>query len=290
MASALGPGTSRPAVSPDDSFQAVLLELSGAAAQGLEFEAMLHLFCRLAQEHFQVSTVFCWLVKGRELFGLDGAGIDVGNYLGKRVPLDANTYSGRAVRDRVTVLVNDVPAQPDEIAKRRPVESILAVPLVLGGPVIGVIIMSHLTEKHFFTEELVGKAQILATLLGNLIETARLNRASREERRRAEALTRCARALHSKVELESVSAELVHGVCDLLLAQATALLLLTDKQFRLASVFSPDGKLAERIETHHTGEICPAAAELARRAIAKQDIVMMAPNAVTDPAVHVAER
>jgi PAS domain S-box-containing protein len=290
MASALGPGTSRPAVSSDDSFQTVLLELSGAAAQGLEFEEMLHLFCRLTREHFQASTVFCWLVKGRELFGLDGSGADVSNYLGKRIPLDANTYSGRAVRDRVTVLVNDVPAQPDEIARRRPVESILVVPLVLGGPVIGVIVLSHNSEKHFFSEELVAKTQILATLLGNLIETARLNRASREERRRAEALTRCARALHSKLELETVGEELVHSVCDLLLAQATALLVFADNQFRIVSVYSPDGKIAEKIRAHHAGEICSAAADLARHAVASQDTAVMSPSAIKDPALHVAER
>jgi two-component system NtrC family sensor kinase len=290
MASALGPGTSRTAVSSDDSFQAVLLELSGAAAQGLEFEAMLHLFCRLTQEHFQASTVFCWLVKGRELFGLDGAGSDVSTYLGKRITLNANTYSGRAVRDRVTVLVNDVPAQPDEIAKQRPVESILVVPLVLGGPVIGVIVFSHETRKHFFTEEMAGKAQILATILGNLIETARLNRASREERRRAEALTRCARALHSKMELEAVSEELVHGVCDLMGAAATALILAADQKFRVASVFSPDGKCADKIRSHHLNGLCAAAADLAQRAVATRDIVAMGPSAVLDPILHPAER
>ena len=163
MASALGSGPSQPAVSSDDSFQTVLLELSAAAAQGLEFEEMLHLFCRLTREHFRATTVFCWLVKGRELIGLGGYGSDAEIYLGKRMPLDANTYSGRAVRDRVTVLVNDVPAQPDDIARKRPVESILVSPLVLGGPVIGVVVFSHSTQKHFFTEELAGKAQILAT-------------------------------------------------------------------------------------------------------------------------------
>jgi len=164
------------------------------------------------------------------------------------------------------------------------------VPLVLGGPVIGVIVLSHNSEKHFFSEELVAKTQILATLLGNLIETARLNRASREERRRAEALTRCARALHSKLELETVGEELVHSVCDLLLAQATALLVFADNQFRIVSVYSPDGKIAEKIRAHHAGEICSAAADLARHAVASQDTVVMSPSAVKDPALHVAER
>jgi hypothetical protein len=83
-------------VSSDDSFQTVLLELSAAAAQGLEFEEMLHLFCRLTREHFRATTVFCWLVKGRELIGLGGYGSDAEIYLGKRMPLDANTYSGRS--------------------------------------------------------------------------------------------------------------------------------------------------------------------------------------------------
>lgn len=270
MASALGPGTSRPAVSPDDSFQAVLLELSAAAAQGLEFEEMMHLFCRLAREHFQATTVFCWLVKGRELFGLDGDGADADLFLGKRINLDANTYSGRAVRDRVIVIVNDVPSQQDEIARRIHNESLLAAPLVLGGPVIGVIVFSHKTRKNFFTEELANRAQILATLLGNFIETARLNRASREERRRAESLTRCAQALHSGLEIESVAEELVRSVSDMLLARGTALLLWAGENIRLAAMHSPDPRFTEMIREHHSNGLCPLAAEMARRAVAAQ--------------------
>jgi len=290
MASALGSGTSQPAVSSDDSFQTVLLELSAAAAQGLEFEEMLHLFCRLTREHFRATTVFCWLVKGRELIGLGGYGSDAEIYLGKRMPLDANTYSGRAVRDRVTVLVNDVPAQPDDIARKRPVESILVSPLVLGGPVIGVVVFSHSTQKHFFTEELAGKAQILATLLGNLIETARLNRASREERRRAEALTRCAQALHSKLELDSVGEELVRSVAEMLLARASGLLLFVNNEFRLVAVYSADPNCAQAIRDHHASGTCSAAGDLARRAVAAQGPVTMTPGLITEPEAHVGER
>src|SRR5512146_1867240 len=244
MASALGPGTTQPAVSSDDSFQTVLLELSGVALQGLQFTELVQLFCRLVRENFGASSVFCWVVKGKELYGLDGHGADVEFYRGKRMPLEANTYSGRAVRDKVTVLVNDVPSQPDEIARKRPVGSIMAVPLVLGGPVIGVIVFSHKTKKEFFTDELSDKRQILATILGTLIETARLNRVSREERRRAEALTKCAQALHSRTDLESVGEELVRHVCDLLGARATALFLRVGNSFRLNSLYSHDENCA----------------------------------------------
>ena len=286
MASALGPGTSQSAVSSDDSFPAVLLELSGAASQGLQFAEMLRLFCKLAREHFGVSTVFCWLVKGRDLYGLDGSGVDVELYTGKRLPLEANTYSGRAVRDRVTVLVNDVPSQPDEIARRRPVESILAVPLVLGGPVIGVIVFSHKTQKHFFTDELSAKAQILATILGNLIETARLNRASRDERRRAEALTKCAQVLHSRLDLEKVAEELARNVCDLLGARGTALLLRSGNSFRLASVVSADAKFAEGIRKHHGSGVCGVAGALASRTVASREPEGVQPETVLDKASH----
>jgi two-component system NtrC family sensor kinase len=92
------------------------------------------------------------------------------------------------------------------------------------------------------------------------------------------------------VELEAVGEELVHGVCDLLGAQATVLLLYAEPQFRLASVFSPDGKCADKIRTHHAQGLCTAAADLARQAVAAKDIVTMSPSAALDPVVHVAER
>jgi two-component system NtrC family sensor kinase len=220
---------------------------------------------------------------------LGGDGADVELYIGKRIPLDANTYSGRSVRDRVTVLVNDVPSQPDQIARKRPVESILVTPLVLGGPVIGVIVFSHNTRKHFFTDELAAKAQILATILGNLIETSRLNRASREERRRAEALSRCAQALHSRLDTEIVGQELVRGVCDLLQARATALLLRTGDSLRLTSVYSPDPKSAQVIHEHHGQAVCALATNLARRAVAAKQPVTPQPESVVDKKSHPSE-
>lgn len=289
MASALGPGTTQPAVSSDDSFQTVLLELSGAAAQGLQFTDLVHLFCRLVREHFRVSTVFCWVVKGKELYGLGGDGEDVELYRGKRMPLEANTYSGRAVRDKLTVLVNDVPGQPDEIARKRPVGSILAVPLVLGGPVIGVIVFSHKTNKNFFTDELAAKGQILATILGTLIETARLNRVSREERRKAEALAKCAQALHSRTDLESAGEELVKDVCDLLGARATALFLRAGNSFRLTSIYSRDSKCADTIRQHHGRGICAMGGGLASRAVASQKPMSAQSENAVDKTAHADE-
>lgn len=275
MGSAFGPRMSRPAMSSVDTFQAVLLELSSAASRGLEFEEMVDLFCRVVREHFEVSSVCCWLLQGRELVGLAGDGAYLEEHRGRRISVDSDTYSGKAVRDRVIVLVNDVPARPDELAKRVHVESILVAPLTIGGRVIGAIVFSHNTKKRFFTEELTAKGQILASLLGSLIETARLLRASQEERRRAEALMRCAQALHSRLEVAAVCDELTRSVSDLLLAQATLMLVAKGDQFEVASVYSQDHTFVHSVLDHQKNGVCAPAKEMARRAISTREPVTL---------------
>lgn len=273
MGGAFGPRILRPTLSSVDTFQAVLLELSSAASKGLEFEEMLELFCRVVRGHFEVSSVSCWLLQGRELVGLAGDGVYLENHRGRRIPVDSDTYSGRAVRDNVVVLVNDVPAQPDEIAREIHLDSILVSPLAVGGRVIGAIAFSHNTKKRFFTEEMVAKGQILASLLGSLIETARLTRASQEERRRAEALLRCAQVLHSQLEMRAVCDGLTQSVCDLLLARASIMLVKTGQHFEMASAFSQDRDFLHSILDHHQHGICAPAKEMARRAVEMREPV-----------------
>ncbi len=267
MGSAFGPRMSRPALSSVDTFQAVLLELSSAASNGLDFEEMLDLFCRVVRDHFAVSSVSCWLLQGNELVGLAGHGAYLENHRGRRIRVDSDTYSGRAVRDNVIVLVNDVPAQPDEIARQIHVESIFVSPLAVGGRVIGAIAFSHNTKKRFFTDEMVAKGQILSSFLGSLIETARLTRASQEERRRAESLLRCAQALHSRLEIRAVCDGLTQSVCDLLQARATVMLLSAGEHFEVASAFSQDHEFLHTILDHQKHGLCAPAREMARRAV-----------------------
>jgi GAF domain-containing protein len=233
MGSAFGPRMFRPSLSSVDTFQAVLLEVSSAASKGLEFEEMMGLFCRVARDHFEVSSVCCWLLQGRELVGSAGCGTFLEDHRGRRISVDGDTYSGRAVRDNVIVVVNDVPAQPDEIARKVPVASILVTPLTVSGRVIGAIVFAHNTRKNFFTEDLSAKGQIIASLLGSLVEIKRLTRASQEERRRAEALMRCAQALHARLEIGAVCDELTHSVCDLLQALATVMLVQNGERFEI---------------------------------------------------------
>ena len=283
MGSSFGPRMSRPAVTSVDTFQAVLLELSSAASKGLDFEEMVDLFCRVAREHFGVSSVCCWLLQGKELVGLAGDGAHLEEHRGRRISVESDTYSGRAVRDNVIVLVNDVPSQPDEIARRVRVESILVSPLTVGGRVTGAIVFSHNSRKRFFTEELTAKAQILASLLGSLIETTRLTRASHEERRRAEALMRCAKALHASLEVDAVCDALTRSVCDLLLAQAALMLVAKGDHFEIASIHSPDQQVAHSILEYHKAGVCTPASEMARRAIKTQEPLTVQPQEVADP-------
>ena len=275
MGSAFGPRMFRPSLSSVDTFQALLLEISSAASKGLDLEDLLEQFCTMAREHLEASSVCCWLLDGRELVGSAGSGALLEDYRGKRISVDADTYSGRAVRDNVVVLVNDVPAQPDEIARKIHVASILVTPLTVNGRAIGAVVFGHNTRKNFFTEELSAKGQILASLIGSLVEIRRLTRASQEERRRAEALMRCAQALHARLEVGAVCEELTRSVCDLLQGLATVMLVKNGERFEIVSIYSPDRAVIHSILDHHKQGVCAPATEMAQRAIKTREPVMM---------------
>jgi two-component system NtrC family sensor kinase len=258
---------------PVDSFQAVLLELSSAASKGIEFREMVDLFCRVVREHFQVSSVSCWLLQGKEMFGIAGAGTHLEHHRGRRISVDSENYSAKAVRNNVIVLVNDVPAQPDELARQTLVESILALPLMVNGRVSGAIVLAHDTRKRFFSDDLVAKCQILASILGSLIETARLTRESHEEHRRAECLMNCAQALHARLETKSICNVLAQSVCDLLQAQATLLLVQTGDEFEIGAIHSPNPGIISSIRNHQRPGICQAVRRMALGAIEKREPV-----------------
>ena len=271
MGSAFGSKLSRQSVPSIDSFQAVLLELSGAASKGLEFGEMVDLFCRMVQQHFQVSSVSCWLLQGKELLGIAGAGDYLEHHRGRRISVDSENYSAKAVRDNVIVLVNDVPSQPDELARQTLVESILAFPLTVNAHVTGAIVLAHNTRKRFFTDELVSRGQILASMLGSLIATARLTRESQEERRRAECLMHCAQGLHARRDTESVREELAKSVCELLQAQAGMMLVQAGDEFEIVAIHSPSPEILRSIREHHKQEVCKSARRMALAAIERRE-------------------
>ncbi len=284
MGTPIGAGVSRTALTSDD-FQTVLLELSTAASHGLDFEEMVRLFCRGARRHFDVSSVFCWLLSGRELIGLDGDGTSVAALRGKHFSLDSNIYAARAIRENATVLVNDVMANPDDIALRFPIGSILCVPLVVHGSVNGCVVFAQNDRKNHFTEELDNKGHILASMLGNLVDAARLMRSSREERRRAEALIQCAKALHANLDVNSVCHELTRSVCEMLRAKAVVLLVTQDDSFRLASIYAPEQAAVTEMLHHHSHGVCRPARELARKALAAGDTLALHLEQVEDASV-----
>ena len=109
-----------------------------------------------------------------------------------------------AVRQRRTVVANQLNAAAFPAAMEFEARSIMAAPLVVLNEVIGAVSFLHDADEEFFTEDMAAKATILAGQLGSLLEAARLGEVSREEHRRAEILADVAHALHGTPDVAAV--------------------------------------------------------------------------------------
>jgi GAF domain-containing protein len=99
------------------------------------------------------------------------------------LPLDRGTVTGRTVLDKRTLHIADMHTQADEfpegskLARRLSFRTMLSVPLMREGVVIGTIALRR-TEARLFTERQVALLQTFADQAAIAIENARLLRSS----------------------------------------------------------------------------------------------------------------
>jgi len=252
----------------DEGFQKLLLRLCSSAAERSQASGLIEFFCRAACEFFNVSGVYFWRsLSADELVGEQAYGKMSDRFPGLRMRAEESAVASEAVRQRRTVVVNQLNAAAFPAAMEFEARSIMAAPLVVLNEVIGAVSFLHDADEEFFTEDMAAKATILAGQLGSLLEAARLGEVSREEHRRAEILADVAHALHGTPDVAAVIEALADRLRLLLRTPLVCVLLRREGRFELKAVSADTPQLATSVRARHDRQTLRFAADLAQRAV-----------------------
>jgi len=125
------------------------------------------------------NTLVAWAAKGMEL------------NLGIRVPLGVG-FAGRIAEHKEPLVIDDIDTAElfTPFMREKGVKSLLGVPLLIEGRVLGVIHVGRMTRRRPFTEDDTRLLQLVAFRVALAIDNARLFEEERAARREAEAASR----------------------------------------------------------------------------------------------------
>ena len=267
----------------DEAFQKLLLEISEAAARGMDAPSMIRLFCQRTREFFQADGVYFWqFASPEELVGAEADGLWAESFRGLRLKVDRQTVSLDAIRERKTLYANHVDASRSELFEIFKGLSVMAAPLMVSNEIVGAAVFTHASNPEFFSDDLAAKATILAGQLGSLLEANRLTLASREEHRRAEILAEVAQTLHAVPDASAVVEAVADRLRALLRVRLVCILLRQGAGFGLSAVAAESALLAESARARHDRQGLQFAVDLAAQTVAAGEQIAVA----IDPATH----
>jgi len=185
--------------SEDDSFQALLLAFSSAAARALSSAEILKIFCRAAGGYFQVSGTYVWhFLPPGQTIAAEADGWMADHFRNSRLSAEDSAIASQSIYQKRAVYFNAIDPAHDAMAAEYEAKAMLAVPLLMGDEVIGAAVFLHTSEPHFFSSGHLTTASILAAQLGSFLEAMRLSELAGEEKRRAGILAEFAYSLHAE--------------------------------------------------------------------------------------------
>ena len=163
-----------------------LQRITDAALAYLSEEELLQELLRRLADALDVDTVAFLLLEGDALHARAAKGIEEEVEQGVRIPLGRG-FAGRVAAERRPVVIDDVDRADifNPILRQKGIRSLLGVPLLVEGRVLGVLHVGSLTPRHFTPDE-QDLLQLAADRAALSIEHARLY----EQQRVAEALQR----------------------------------------------------------------------------------------------------
>ncbi len=267
----------------DEAFQKLLLEISNAAARGIDAPSLIRLFCQRTLEFFQVDGVHFWQFGSpEELVGTEAEGLLAERFRGLGLKVDQKAVSLDAIRERKTVYANHVDSSRSVLFEIFKGVSVMAAPLMVSNEIIGAAVFMHASNPEFFNDDLAAKATILAGQLGSLLEATRLTLASREEHRRAEILAEVAQTLHAVPDASAVVEAVADRLRALLRVRLVCILLRQGAGFGLSAVAAESPQLAESARARHDRQGLQFAVDLAAQTVAAGEQIAVA----IDPATH----
>jgi signal transduction histidine kinase len=204
--------------------------VTDAALAHLDLETLLGELLERTREALHVDTCAVLLLDddANELVARAAVGIEEEVERGVRIPVGRG-FAGSIAAQREPVVLADVDHADvlNPLLREKGIKSMLGVPLLVGGRVIGVMHVGSLTPREFGTEgtELL---QLVADRAAIAIEHARLFEAERRARVRVENVQAVTDAALSALELDELLDVLLPRIRDILGADTCAVLLLDE--------------------------------------------------------------
>jgi GAF domain-containing protein len=153
-----------------------LQALTDAALSELEVGDLLHTLLRRVRDLLEADTCAALLLdEGRqELVAREAVGIEEEVEQGVRIPVGQG-FAGRVAADRRPVILEDVDHADifNPILREKGIKSLLGVPLLVHGDIIGVLHVGTLTPRRFTGED-VELLQLAADRVAVALDRARL--------------------------------------------------------------------------------------------------------------------
>ena len=204
-----------------------LQALTDAALAHLELHALLPTLLLRTREALAVDTCAVLLLdpETNELVARAAVGIEEEVERGVRIPVGLG-FAGRVAADRQPVILDDVDHADvlNPILREKGIKSMLGVPLLAAGQVLGVLHIGSLVHRRF-DEADVELLQLAADRAAIAIEHARAFEAERRARHRVEHLQAVTDAALTHLELDELFRVLLPRIRDILEADTCAVLL-----------------------------------------------------------------
>jgi signal transduction histidine kinase len=201
--------------------------VTDAALAHLELDELLGELLARIREALEADTAAILLHDGErnELVARAAVGLEEAVERSVRIPINRG-FAGRVAGERRPIIVEDVDRAEilNPILREKGIKSLLGVPLVVEGQLLGVLHVGTLSPRAFSSED-VELLQLVADRAAIALAHARLFATERQARARLEQLQIVTDAALSHLELEELLRELLTRIHHILAADTAAILM-----------------------------------------------------------------
>ncbi len=214
-----------------------LQQIADAALAHLELDELLGAILLRTRAGLEADTCAILLldVDTNELVARAAVGIEEEVEAGVRIPVGLG-FAGRIAAQRRPVILSDVDHADvrNPILRQKGIKSMLGVPLLIEGEVLGVLHVGSLTPREFGEED-VDFLQLAADRIALAIDHARLFEAEQKARRRLENVQAVTDVALAHLEVDELLGELLVRVREILGTDTAAILLLDEETNEVAA-------------------------------------------------------
>ena len=190
----------------------ILLEASQAILSTFDLDEVLRHILTIMRDHFQLQNAAVLLLdeQSQELYPISQRGWDPGTDT-RRLPLGVG-LTGTAAATREAVYAADVTKDPRYVCSVSTTRSELAIPLTVGGKVVGVLDCQS-DKEDFLSPETIDLLKVFSSQASIAIQNARLRQSEQRRAAQMEAINAISRQATGVLDRE----ELLQKVCSLIL-------------------------------------------------------------------------